>query len=104
LSTTPSQSDSGRCVEGHRQTHPRADGDWRTVVGVAADLKYIQINEPPRPYFYTPFLQSYRPNMSCTPAAGAGRRAVERARAHVTALDATCRFCTPAPRRSIDGA
>lgn len=27
-----------------------ADGDWRTVIGVAADIKYIRINEAPRPY------------------------------------------------------
>ena len=36
------------------------DGEWRTVVGVAADLKYAQITEAPRPYFYRPFEQSYR--------------------------------------------
>jgi len=39
------------------------DGDWRTVIGVAADLKYVRINEPPRPYIYLPVLQSYRPSM-----------------------------------------
>ena len=32
-----------------------ADGDWRTVVGVAADVKYSRINESPRPYVYLPF-------------------------------------------------
>lgn len=35
-------------------------GDWRTVVGVAADVKYVRVNEAPRPYLYVPFLQSYR--------------------------------------------
>src|SRR4029453_12518447 len=34
-----------------------ADGEWRTVVGVAADVKYSKITDPPRPYFYLPFLQ-----------------------------------------------
>ena len=40
-----------------------ADGDWRTVIGVAADVKYSRINETPRPYVYVPFFQSYRPAM-----------------------------------------
>jgi predicted permease len=39
-----------------------AGGDWRTVVGVAADLKYARLNESPRPYFYLPFEQVYRPS------------------------------------------
>src|SRR5262249_29015072 len=40
-----------------------ADGAWRTVVGVAADVKYSRINEAPRPYVYLPFFQSYRSNV-----------------------------------------
>jgi macrolide transport system ATP-binding/permease protein len=40
-----------------------ADGRWRTIVGVAADVKYARINEAPRPYLYLPFLQSYRSGM-----------------------------------------
>ncbi len=40
-----------------------AEGEWRSVVGVAADVKYIRINEAPGPYIYLPFLQSYRPGM-----------------------------------------
>ena len=39
------------------------DGEWRTVIGVAADVKYSRINEAPRPYFYLPFLQAYRSSM-----------------------------------------
>ena len=31
----------------------------RAVIGVAADIKYVRINEPPRPYVYVPLLQSY---------------------------------------------
>jgi predicted permease len=40
-----------------------AAGDWRTVIGVAADVKYLRINESPRPYLYLPFLQAYRSSM-----------------------------------------
>jgi predicted permease len=65
-----------------------ADGAWRTVVGVAADVKYSQVNEAPRPYFYLPFLQAYRGNMILhTRGAGPVDRLVERARATVEALD-----------------
>ncbi len=87
-------------------------GDWRTVIGVAADVKYSRINESPRPYVYLPFLQSYQSSMILhtrgsstlrqaqgrpepgrgTTLLGAGPAPVDalvdRARAHVTALDA----------------
>jgi predicted permease len=73
------------------------EGGWRTVVGVAADVKYFRINEAPRPYFYLPFPQAYRSSMilhtrgrpavdASTPSRDA--RLVEEARAHVVALDA----------------
>jgi predicted permease len=71
-------------------------GDWRTVIGVAADVKYLRIDESARPYVYLPFLQSYRPSMilhtrgrSTPNEAGAASvdRLVENARAHVAALD-----------------
>jgi predicted permease len=39
------------------------DGGWRTVIGVVHDAKYTRIDEAPRPYFYLPFEQSYRPGM-----------------------------------------
>src|SRR5699024_8247173 len=41
-----------------------ADGEWRTVIGVAADIKYLRVNEATRPYVYRPFLQVYRPSMT----------------------------------------
>jgi predicted permease len=72
------------------------DGGWRTVIGVAADVKYVRINESPRPYVYLPFLQSYRPAMilntrgssSLSAAPPVSEEAlVERMRAHVNALD-----------------
>jgi putative ABC transport system permease protein len=38
----------------------RADGKWRTVVGMARDSKYFSPAEPARPFFYLPFRQSYQ--------------------------------------------
>jgi predicted permease len=70
------------------------DGGWRTVVGVAADAKYIRVNEPPRPYVYLPFAQAYRPAMllhirfpPSLAAAASEDALVEKARAYVAALD-----------------
>jgi predicted permease len=65
------------------------DGGWRTIVGVAADLKYIQIDEKPRPYIYLPFEQAYRSRMVFyTRGPAAVDKLVEQARARVAALDA----------------
>ena len=67
----------------------RVGDDWRTVIGVAADVKYLRINESPRPYLYLPFLQSYRSSMILhTRGPAPVERLVEQARAHVAALDA----------------
>jgi predicted permease len=67
----------------------RVGSRWRTVVGVAADLKYSRIDEPPRGYFYLPFLQSYRSSMVLhTRGAGPVPALVEQARAAVAAADA----------------
>ena len=64
------------------------DGDWRTVVGVAADVKYSRIDETPRPYFYLPFFQSYRSTMILhTRGSAPVERLVDQARANVAALD-----------------
>jgi putative ABC transport system permease protein len=55
---------------------------------VAADVKYLQINEAPRPYFYLPFLQSYRSSMILhTKGAASVDLLVDQARARVAALD-----------------
>ena len=65
-----------------------ADGDWRTVVGVASDVKYIRVNESPRPYFYLPFEQAYRPVMNLYARGPADTSAlVNRTRTHIEALD-----------------
>jgi predicted permease len=66
-----------------------ADGDWRTVIGVAADVKYARINETPQPYLYLPFMQSYRSRMTLhTRGSAPVTTLVDRARARVAALDA----------------
>jgi predicted permease len=66
-----------------------ADGDWRTVIGVAADVKYARIDEAPRPYVYLPFLQAYRSSMILhTRGAAPVNVLVDQARARVAALDA----------------
>src|SRR5262249_4572163 len=75
-----------------------ADGDWGTVVGVAADVKYSRIDEPPRPYVYVPFLQAYRPGMILHvrgPGSVAGL--VEEARACVAAQDGDLAFLYARP-------
>ena len=65
-----------------------ADGAWRTVIGVAADVKYLRINETPRPYFYLPFLQVYRPGMILHVRGSAPTESVvAQAAAHVAAVD-----------------
>jgi predicted permease len=78
-----------------------ADGTWRTVVGVAADVKYTRINAAPQPYFYLPLWQSYRSTMmlharGVAPADADAESTVSRSieplvsrtRSHVEALDA----------------
>jgi predicted permease len=66
-----------------------AGGDWRTVIGVAADIKYIRVNEAPRPYIYVPFLQSYRAGMALhTRGTASTDVLVEQARNAVASLDA----------------
>jgi len=65
-----------------------ANDEWRTVIGVAADIKYLRITDAPRPYVYLPFLQSYRSSMILhTRGPAAADVLVDHARAHVTALD-----------------
>ncbi len=44
----------------------RGWGEWFTVVGVAANMKYQQLTERPRPFFYAPIRQVYRPEYGLT--------------------------------------
>ena len=75
-----------------------ARGEWRTVVGVAADVKYSRVDEPSRPYFYLPFLQAYRPAMILhTRGSVPVESLAERARGYVAALDADLPVLTARP-------
>jgi predicted permease len=76
------------------------EGDWRTVVGVAADLKYVRIDEAPRPYVYLPFFQAYRSNMLLlTRGAAPVDDLVEQARALVASLDGDMPILSARPLR-----
>lgn len=44
----------------------RGWGEWFTVVGVAGNIKYQHLTESPRPYFYIPIRQVYRPEYGLT--------------------------------------
>ena len=78
------------------------DGAWRTVIGVAADIKYVRINESPRPYVYLPFFQAYTARMVLhTRGAGPVDRLVDVARAHVTALDADLPILYARPMKAL---
>jgi len=44
----------------------RGWGEWFTVVGVAANIKYRQITEGARPFLYAPIRQVYRPEYGLT--------------------------------------
>jgi predicted permease len=39
-------------------------GDWRTIVGVARDIKYARVTEEPRPHVYLPAGQDYWSGMA----------------------------------------
>lgn len=65
-----------------------AGGDVRTVIGVAADVKYLRVDEAPRPYFYLSSLQAYKPDMILQArTSGPVGSAATQLRAHIAALD-----------------
>jgi predicted permease len=65
-----------------------AEGDWRTVIGVSENVKYVKVNETARPYFYLPLFQSYRPNMVLqTRSSMSDNGIADRLRAQIAALD-----------------
>jgi hypothetical protein len=79
---------------------------WRTVIGVAADVKYLRIDESPRPYLYLPFRQAYRSRMILhTQGLAPVDVLVDQARAHVAALDADLPILSARPlAEGISGA
>jgi predicted permease len=42
----------------------RWNGEWRRIIGVAADGKYKSLDEPPLPYLWLPLAQAYRPGVA----------------------------------------
>ncbi len=44
----------------------RGWGEWFTVVGVVGNIKYQRLTEAPRPFFYIPIRQVYRPEYGLT--------------------------------------
>ena len=63
-------------------------GEWRTVVGVARDVKYSRLSEGPRPFVYFPLMQAYVPSFTIharTP--GDMAYALRRVRDHVHAVN-----------------
>ncbi|MBY0508346.1 MAG: ABC transporter permease [Bryobacteraceae bacterium] len=62
--------------------------EWRTIIGVVADLKYSRIDEAARPYFYLPLWQAYRPSVVLQlRGAQPMKTLLEQARASVARLD-----------------
>lgn len=71
-------------------------GDWKTVVGVADDLKYFSLNEQPRPYLYVPFAQMYAPFLVLqVRTTDASPAVLEQIRARVQAMDANLSISEP---------
>lgn len=78
----------------------RAGGDsWRTVVGVAANVKYVRITETPRPYFYLPLEQAYRPIviLHARSSSSGSTDLITGVRRHIAALDGELALPTAAP-------
>ena len=66
----------------------RVVNQWRTIVGVAKDLKYARVTESPRPYFYLPQAQQYFSNMTLQVRAGdSANDLIARLRPVVQAMD-----------------
>jgi predicted permease len=73
---------------GKRLRFTSGTGSWRTIIGVAKDVKYARLNEAPRPHVYLPFQQLYQPNMTLqVRAAAASPSLIEQLRGRVQALD-----------------
>jgi predicted permease len=61
---------------------------WFTIVGVARDIKYTRLTEPPRPYVYFPWAQAYVPGMFVhVRSSGPSTGLLERVRRRVNAVD-----------------
>ena len=90
------QRDAWRTASGRRRTTRSASAcaaapsEWRTVIGVARDVKYARLSEAPRPFVYYPILQNYAPGFVIHARTGGDLNyAMRRVRDHVQALDPT---------------
>lgn len=72
---------------GRRLRFSGPDEPLREVVGVAADGKYRQLTERPRPYMFLPFAQHYRSARSLVVRSADAAGAVATVRREVRALD-----------------
>jgi len=78
----PHQDAIGRQVHGW--------GKWFTIVGVAEDSKVHRLTESPKPFFYVPFRQIYRPEMGlafCVRTSGSLNEAIAALRREAHAVD-----------------
>lgn len=63
-------------------------GEWRSVIGVARDVKYSRLSEPPRPFVYYPLLQNYTNAITIhARTTGDVADAIRRVREQVLAID-----------------
>jgi macrolide transport system ATP-binding/permease protein len=62
--------------------------EWRTIVGVARDVKYARVTEDPRPHVYLPFEQYLTPDLTLlVRSASLSPALIEKVRARVLAID-----------------
>jgi predicted permease len=67
---------------------PDGAPEWRTVIGVAQDLKYARLTERPRPYAYLPHQQAFNYYMSVhVRGAATESQLIEMLRRHIAAID-----------------
>ena len=65
-------------------------GEWFTIVGIAKDSKYHRVTENPRPYFYIPIRQIFRPEYGLTfhvRTSGSVNEAIAAVRREASAID-----------------
>lgn len=73
---------------GKRLKDGGSEAAWRTVVGVAGDIKYLTLTEAATPYFYLPLTQNYRHEMTIHVRGTVGSQdLIQRVRAELRALD-----------------
>jgi hypothetical protein len=81
-----------------RTTWASGPPEWKTVIGVARDIKYARLNEGPRPFVYLPHSQAFNPQMFVH-ARGAGSVAAltDVVHRHIRTLDGNLPIMDSAP-------